>query len=138
MKDGPKTQQWLGLLESGEYEQATGALKKVFPSGKIRWCCVGLGAEKVSGCTLVEDEIDGFGDPGVTTFCWLNGGSQIPTATWVKPFQEDLGLEDGEVEQLTHWNDHPLHSFKDIARFCRGALAENIPLHEYDRKYDIP
>ena len=51
--------QWLEALRSGEYERGGGYLRRKYPDGNVRYCCIGVLDEAVFNTTWEFDDLYG-------------------------------------------------------------------------------
>jgi len=118
-------QEWVEALRSGEYKQATGALRKWANDG-VKYCCLGV------LCDIVKDRVNGYWndvDFGLADFRLdVEGGKSaieaLPEAI-VTTF--DLPSKEVEIDDttLTSLNDGigcEEHSFDEIADLIEKHL----------------
>lgn len=128
---------WIAALESGEYEQARGSLKKVNSKGEASFCCLGVLCEvavsegveiSTSFRQLLEDGSEGRGvyDNNMdwlprSVVEWAGMDSRSGELKEIIEYGEefDNGYGDMECSQaytLVDLNDDAEYSFKDIAK----------------------
>jgi hypothetical protein len=105
---------WTEALRSGEYEQGIGRLSLNEPSGKVRYCCLGVLCQvaiKAGIPVNVQTVEDGWGTP--TTF-YDGSTASLPASVieWA-----GLGSEDPWIGEhcASGWNDVYGATFNDIA-----------------------
>lgn len=105
---------WADALESGEYVQGKGALKRSTPDGPVH-CCLGVYSEMKE----VPNEETGFDFYGFT-FPGNNGwNSDLPNPMW---FLHETGIPAQDAEALADLNDGG-STFDEIATLIRMAVA---------------
>lgn len=109
---------WVDALRSGEFEQGTGALRRVLPGNTDKYCCLGVLSELAyrAGVVGVGRTLE---SRGVTQYG--NATAYLPpeVCEWAGISMEedgdvDLRYEDG-YEPATHLNDSVRLTFAQIA-----------------------
>jgi hypothetical protein len=92
-------EKWVAALRSGEYQQCAGVLQDISGAN----CCLGV------LCRVMGAQIDEY-----RTFHWKDsrGYACLPRA-----LEQEIGLSDRVMSELTRMNDNGGKSFNDIASY---------------------
>jgi hypothetical protein len=105
--------EWLEALRSGEYAQTTGVLKHRETDGSLSYCCLGVLAEICD----IPSEIDSYFFGVQRAGCYRFVFDGIGGATNILPdeFQNKIGIDLDQTEELMAMNDEYNQSFEEIA-----------------------
>jgi hypothetical protein len=118
------TDKWLPALESGEYEQAHEALRRVMSNNEdldddvIGYCCLGLAGLV---CDIPNNELNGDYLLVTNTI-----GYKVPEELLYDKSLHTINSEDQLAVQLVRLNDAKGFTFKQIAEWVR----ENCEIYE--------
>lgn len=123
-------QAWIEALESGKYEQTTGALCKVDLAGKTiiarRYCCLGVACE-VLGVEMILD-IKKYGHTlKILETDVSDEGPSYRIGQINRSERQKLGISKELMEKLITYNDSYKWSFPRIAAFLRSYFYKETP-----------
>ena len=133
-------EKWVEALESDEYEQVTGRLKRNTNSGVVGYCCLGVLCElAVKEKVIAPGQSYRLGEWGVTgeratelIYHFDGAEMSLPShvANWAEVGTTDPVLyektDEGRVgHRASIWNDDYGYDFHQIAQLIRNTYLEN-------------
>lgn len=109
-------EKWLEALESGEYKQGQGYLRRL--NGKPKYCCLGVACEVASKLSVRVDYFDVSNNK-----CLPESLAKFIGVDSIGGFKEHIKHGREEYSSLTHLNDSGV-KFKTIAKIIREQLAK--------------
>lgn len=132
----PNVESWIHALRSGEFRQATGAMKRFVNSdGDVGYCCLGVAHCVVGDGVFTQDE-----DYSANAPRWgveledVMGDTFISMSYLPDDEAEALELTRGDEERLASFNDGHGLNFGSIANVIERAASRGISVEEAGRQ----